>query len=116
MKRKIHDTFLCQKDHNRPSLVYLALNVFDRTQIDVNVHPTKNEVALLNQDTFIDIICHLLADKLTSSIHTSTDKLISFVQTRPTFNKQKALPKVKINKLDLLHSTILTQQQDEDIG
>lgn len=72
--------------------------MFDRTQIDVNVHPTKNEVALLNQDTFIDIICHLLVDKLTSSVHTphsSTDKPISFVQTPLTFNKQKALPKVR---------------------
>lgn len=54
-------------------LVYLSVTVPGH-QVDVNVHPTKREVALLHQDELYEELCNTIRELLAGSVQTFTAK------------------------------------------
>ena len=70
--------------------VYLALEI-KPDRVDVNIHPTKREVNLLNEEAITEMICECLRDKL-GKMDTSrtflTQSLLPSTNTAPTSQEQ----------------------------
>ncbi|MBZ6370531.1 MAG: hypothetical protein LBE44_01110 [Microbacterium hominis] len=63
MKRALegfYGTLLAKGTH---PFVYLSLEI-DPSKVDVNVHPTKKEVAFADEDEVVQLVCQKLAEVL----------------------------------------------------
>jgi len=77
---RAYSVFLPKGGH---PFVYLDLEI-KPDRVDVNVHPTKREVSLLNEDEIIEVVTDCLRDELAK------------VDTSRTFMTQSVLPTAKI--------------------
>jgi DNA mismatch repair protein MLH1 len=81
VKKAIEHTYQMFLPKGGRPFVYMDLEI-DPGRVDVNVHPTKREVAFLNEDEIVSIVCSTIRDKLTQ------------VDTTRTFKTQTLLPGV----------------------
>lgn len=65
LKRALESFYVTILPKNSHPFVYLSL-VIDASNIDVNVHPTKNEVHFLEEEEIIELICEALGNALAS--------------------------------------------------
>ncbi|KAI8971126.1 histidine kinase-like ATPase [Pilobolus umbonatus] len=62
MKKEIYQAYK-ELTEKKPHFIYLSLNIYP-PHVDVNIHPTKNKVRILNEDTMVDTITRILKDLL----------------------------------------------------
>lgn len=81
VKKAIEQTYQMFLPKGGRPFVYMDLEI-DPGRVDVNVHPTKREVAFLNEDEITSIVCSNISERLTQ------------VDTTRTFKTQTLLPGV----------------------
>ncbi|KAI9485428.1 MAG: hypothetical protein EXX96DRAFT_533778 [Benjaminiella poitrasii] len=74
IKNKINQTYKAVSDDcYKPSFIYFDLTV-NPSHVDINIHPTKNQVHLLNEDKIADAVSKALRNSLTELFTTSKSK------------------------------------------
>ena len=67
INRAINDAYYTYKPDTKYPIVVLCINT-DPTLIDVNIHPTKQDIKLDKIDVLYDLICHSIKDSLYKSL------------------------------------------------
>ncbi|KAG1309811.1 hypothetical protein G6F64_005031 [Rhizopus arrhizus] len=62
-KRQFYKVYADMKTNYKPPFLYVSLRI-DPSHVDVNVHPTKKELYLLNEQDIIHDLCQLLHDSI----------------------------------------------------
>jgi DNA mismatch repair protein MLH1 len=73
IKREVKQVYTNIRSNFKPRFVYLSLNV-NPSHIDVNIHPTKNEVKLLDGDQIVEKITEVLGNALNEASFSATTK------------------------------------------
>ncbi|ORY78124.1 DNA mismatch repair protein [Protomyces lactucae-debilis] len=63
IRRQVEALYAIHLPKDKHPFVYLSIQI-DPARIDVNVHPTKREVNILDEDNITDIICDAIAKRL----------------------------------------------------
>lgn len=66
-----YETLLPKNAH---PFIYLALEV-DPTKLDVNIHPTKQEVHLMDSDDIVEVVCESLGKVLAAGSESRSYKV-----------------------------------------
>ncbi|CAO1943126.1 unnamed protein product [Urochloa humidicola] len=66
LKRAIEFVYSATLPQASKPFIYMSINL-PSEHVDVNIHPTKKEVSLLNQERIIEIIKNIIEEKLRSS-------------------------------------------------
>lgn len=67
LNRAINDAYHSYKPDNRYPIVVLNINV-DPTLIDVNIHPTKQDIKFSKMDTLLELVINTIKQKLTRQV------------------------------------------------
>ncbi|KAF2721567.1 DNA mismatch repair protein MutL [Polychaeton citri CBS 116435] len=93
IKRAIEQTYAMFLPKGGKPFIYLSLNV-EPARVDVNVHPTKREVHILNEDEIIEVICEQIRTNL-GKVDTSRSFMTQSVLSGgkvPNISKARTLP------------------------
>ena len=93
IKRAIEQTYSSFLPKGGKAFVYLSLTI-DPIRVDVNVHPTKREVAFLNEDEIVDVVCEEIRrglGKVDTSRSFLTQSVLSGGKT-PSISKSYSIP------------------------
>ncbi|KAF3514026.1 hypothetical protein F2Q69_00002683 [Brassica cretica] len=82
LKRAVEIVYAATLPKASKPFVYMSINL-PREHVDINIHPTKNEVSLLNQEIMIDMIQSEVELKLrnTNDTRTFQEQKVEYIQS-----------------------------------
>ncbi|KAG1639227.1 hypothetical protein G6F44_008042 [Rhizopus delemar] len=110
MKRQLYKVYADMKTNYKPPFLYISLRI-DPSHVDVNVHPTKKELYLLNEQNILHDLCQLLHDSISLPLlKDKQEKRDRVPQTKATLDHY--FKKVS-RKDDHDHQSVLPTSQQE---
>jgi DNA mismatch repair ATPase MutL len=88
IKKQVKAVYDSVKGGYKPKFTYIQLTI-DPHNVDVNVHPTKNKVHLLNEDMIVKSLSQVLFDSLNGAI---TKEVKQSAPRTKTKGKKQAIP------------------------